>query len=78
VVTPVPVALSALQRPSPTSFQFSYSVNVGLRYVVQRSGDLLNFTPINTNTAASNPVTFLDNGATGAASFYRVGRLPNP
>jgi plastocyanin len=78
VVTPVPVVLSALQRPSPTSFQFSYSANVGLRYVVQRSGDLTNFTPINTNTAASNPVTFLDNGAAGAANFYRVGRLPNP
>jgi plastocyanin len=78
VVTPVPVILGALQRPSPTSFQFSYSANVGLQYVVQRSGDLLNFTPINTNTAASNPVTFLDNGAAGAASIYRVGRLPNP
>ena len=78
VVTPVPVVLSAVQRPSPTSFQFSYSANVGLQYIVQRSGDLMNFTPINTNTAASNPVTFLDNGAAGAVNFYRVGRLPNP
>jgi plastocyanin len=78
VVTAVPVVLSDLQRPSPTSFQFSYSANVGLRYVVQRSGDLLGFTPISTNTAASTPVTFLDSGATGAVNFYRVGRLPNP
>jgi hypothetical protein len=78
VVTPVPVVLSALQRPSPTSFQFSYSANVGLRYVVQRSGNLTGFTPISTNTAASNPVTFLDNGATGPVNYYRVGRLPNP
>ena len=78
VVTPVSVVLSALQRPSPTSFQFSYSANVGLRYVVLRSGDLTSFSPINTNTAASNPVTFLDNGAAGAENFYRVGRLPNP
>ena len=78
VVTPVPVVLSALQRPSPTSFQFNYSANVGLRYVVQRSGVLPSFTPISTNTAASNPVTFLDNGAAGAVNFYRVGRLPNP
>jgi hypothetical protein len=38
----------------------------------------MNFTPISTNTAASNPVTFLDNGAAGAVNFYRVGRLPNP
>ena len=78
VVTPVPVVLSALQRPSPTSFQFNYSANVGLRYVVQRSAALPSFTPISTNTAASNPVTFLDNGAAGAVNFYRVGRLPNP
>ena len=78
VVTPVPVVLSAMQRPSPTSFQFSYSANVGLQYIVQRSGDLTSFTPISTNTAASNPATFLDNGATGGVNFYRVGRLPNP
>jgi plastocyanin len=78
VVTPVPVVLSALQRPSPTSFQFSYSANVGLRYVVQRSSDLTNFITFSTNTAASNPVTFLDSVATGAVNYYRVGRLPNP
>lgn len=78
VVTPVSVVLSGLQRPSPTSFQFSYSANVGLRYLVLRSGDLTSFSPISTNTAASNPVTFLDNGAAGAVNFYRVGRLPNP
>jgi plastocyanin len=78
VVTPMPVVLSAVQRPSPTSFQFSYSANVGLSYVVLRSGALPGFSPINTNLAAGNPVTFLDNGATGAVNFYRVGRLPNP
>ena len=78
VVTPVPIVLSAILRPSPTSFQFSYSANVGLQYIVLRSGDLRSFTPISTNTAASNPETFLDSGAAGVANFYRVGRLPNP
>ena len=78
VVTPEPVVLSGLQRPSPTSFQFNYSANVSLRYVVQRSADLTSFTPISTNTAASNPVTFTDDGVTGAVSYYRVGLLPNP
>jgi len=78
VVTPVPVVLSGLQRPSPTSFQFNHSASVGLRYVVQRSSDLTSFTPINTNTAASNPVTFFDSGATGRLSYYRVRLLPNP
>jgi plastocyanin len=78
VVTPVPVVLSALQRTSPTSFQFSYSANVGLRYVVQRSSDLANFITFVTNTATSNPMTFLDSVVTGAVNYYRVGRLPNP
>jgi plastocyanin len=78
VVTPVPVLLGPAQRPSPTSFQFSYSANVGLQYIVQRSADLVTFTPISTNTAASNPATFLDDNATESVNFYRVGRLPNP
>jgi hypothetical protein len=78
VVTPVPVVLSALQRPSPSSFQFNYSANVGLRYVVQRSSDLANFFTFVTNTATSNPMTFLDTVATGPVNFYRVGLLPNP
>ena len=78
VVTPVPIVLGNLQRTSPTSFQFTYSATVGLRYVVERSGSLTIFTPIATNTAASNPVTFLDNAALGTLKFYRVGLLPNP
>jgi hypothetical protein len=79
VVTPVPIVLGSLQRTSPTSFQFTYSATVGLRYVVERSGNNLGiFTPMSTNTAASNPVTFLDNAAFGTLKFYRVGLLPNP
>ncbi len=78
VVTPVPIVLSNLQQTSPTSFQFTYSATVGLRYVVERSGSLTTFTPMSTNTAASNPVTFLDNAALGTMEFYRVGLLPNP
>jgi hypothetical protein len=78
VVTPVPVILSGAQRLSTSSFQFNYSANVGLTYVVLRSGALPGFTPINTNKATSNPVTFLDNGAGGAMNFYRVQLQPNP
>ena len=44
VVNPAPVVIgsASIQRPSSTSFQFSYSANVGLRYVIQRSADLMN------------------------------------
>jgi plastocyanin len=80
VVTPVMTTLSAPVRVPPTNFQFSYSANTGLRYVVQRSTNLLstNWTAIVTNTAGGSPVTFLDTNATGNPGFYRVGRLPNP
>lgn len=78
VVTPVEIVLSAPQRVSPTSFQFSYSANPGLSYVVFRSLALPDLSPISTNKAASSSVTFLDNSATGAVSFYGVQLVPNP
>jgi plastocyanin len=80
VVTPVPLALGAATHLSPTSFQFDYSANVGLTYVVQQSTDLSSpdWTAISTNTAASNPVTFVDQNAIANPGFYRVVRLPNP
>jgi plastocyanin len=79
VVTPVPIAINALQFSS-TSFQFAYAANVGLRYVVQYSTNLAspNWTAIVTNTAASNPQIFVDTNATNSPAFYRVGQLPNP
>jgi plastocyanin len=80
VVTPVPLALDAATQLSPASFQFNYSANVGLTYIVQQSTNLASpsWTPIFTNTATSNPVTFVDSNATANPGFYRVGRLPNP
>jgi plastocyanin len=78
VVTPITVSLTNSSRPSAADFQFSYSANVGLNYVVQKSADLLNWTPLVTNQAASNPVLFDDLNATNSLDFYRVGRLPNP
>lgn len=78
VVAPVPITLSVPQKPSPTSFQFQYTANAGLSYVVLRSGDLFSWTPINTNTSASSTVVFQDNNVPTTAAYYRVARLPNP
>jgi hypothetical protein len=47
-------------------------------YVVQRSADLKNWVGVNTNTAATNPVSYQDNNASSALEYYRVMRLPNP
>ena len=78
VVTPVPIVLSSPRRVSPSVFQFDYSANPGLSYVVQRSGALPTLVPISTNTAASANVSFLDTNATGAVNFYGVHLVPNP
>ena len=78
VVTPTTVSLSGFSRPSAADFQFTYSADIGLTYVVQRSVDLATWIPLFTNKAASNPVLFDDPNATNALNLYRVGRLPNP
>ena len=78
VVTPVAIVLSSPQRLSATSFQFSYTANPGLSYVVFRSGSLLSLSPISTNMAASGTATYLDTSAIGDTSYYSVHLLPNP
>lgn len=78
VVTPAPVLLTNGSRLSAADFQFAYSADTGLSYVVQRSADLITWIPLVTNKAASNPVIFDDANATNGLDFYRVGRLPNP
>jgi len=78
VVTPGPINLSAPQFLAPASFQFSYSATVGLRYVIQRSSDLAQWTGLSTNTAEASSIVFTDQKASGDQGFYRVGLLPNP
>jgi hypothetical protein len=77
VVSPVATSLSSAKTGNG-KFSFSYSANPGLRYVVQNSSNLVNWTPIITNVAPSNPAFFTNNLNPIGASFYRVGRLPNP
>ena len=80
VVNPVTVVLSSPQQLPPANFQFNYTANAGLNYVVQRSTNLLsnNWIPLVTNQAGDSSVTFTDINATVDPGFYRVGLLPNP
>jgi plastocyanin len=78
VVTPTPVVLGDASWLSPSQFQFSYTANTGLTYVVERALDLFGFTPFRTNVASGDNVIFTDNSATNALNYYRVGRTPNP
>jgi plastocyanin len=80
VVTPVTVALGQPQQSAGTNFQFSYSANVGLSYVVVRATNLAspNWIPLLTNKATTTPVTFVETNAVANPAFYRVGLQPNP
>lgn len=79
VVTPLQVTLGTPQLSS-TNLRFSYTANVGLSYIVQRSTDLVlsNWSTLFNGMAPSNPMVFVDTHATNNPAFYRVGRLPNP
>ena len=81
LVTPIDVTLTS-PLVSGSNFSFNYSVNPGLRYVVQSTDSLaspVNWTPIVTNTASANPSAYSESfSAATAARFYRVGRMPNP
>jgi plastocyanin len=79
VINPTPLIISSPSLPNAGHFQFTYSSDAGLTYVVQVSTDLLSdWTSIATNTATANPTSFTDPNATSATSYYRVLRLPNP
>jgi plastocyanin len=78
IITPQAITLSSPQKPSATSFQFSYTADPGLNYIIKRAGNLATWLPLATNTAVSNPMPFTDNSATGSLDFYRVQLVPNP
>jgi plastocyanin len=81
VVTPVTNILTQAQFQSHTNFTFSYSANVGLNYLIQRSSDLTSsagWVSLATNKATANPATFTDTNAVANPAFYRVGLMPNP
>ena len=78
VVTAIPVTLSNPVFSPPNYFQFSYSANAGLAYVVEVSSNLMDWHSLTTNTATINPAEFMDTNAGSGGAFYRVGRKPNP
>ena len=78
VLDPAPINLSNAERISPTAFQFSYSGTPGLSYVIRRTEDFAQWSPLATNTAVGNTSSFLDNDAIGLLNLYSVSLLPNP
>jgi plastocyanin len=78
VADPLPITLSNLTRPSATSFQFDYSGTPGLSYVISRTSDFVQWTPLATNVAAGATSSFVDITADGPIDFYKVSLQPNP
>jgi hypothetical protein len=77
VVSPVAITLTS-QTITNSQFAFNYTGTPGLSYVVQNSSNLVNWLPIVTNVASTNPVHFTDSLIPNGARYYRVGQVPNP
>ncbi|PYK96058.1 MAG: hypothetical protein DME19_20955 [Verrucomicrobia bacterium] len=77
VVAPVAVALSS-PVVSNGRFQFTYSADAGLRYAVENSSNLVDWTSLATNTASGSAELFGETFDVNVLRFYRVERLRNP
>jgi hypothetical protein len=77
VVTAVNTTVSGAAATANNNFTFSFSSTPGLRYEVDVSSNLFNWTPVATNVATGNQSSFT-NPISGDGNYYRVGRLPNP
>jgi plastocyanin len=79
VVSPVDIQLRS-PVATPNGFQFEYTANPGLTYVIEGSladGSPTPFVPLATNVATSAQMTFLDTSSGARADrVYRVSRRP--
>ncbi|MEO6035718.1 MAG: Ig-like domain-containing protein [Verrucomicrobiota bacterium] len=77
IISPIATILSSPQIANG-QFSFYYSTDPGLTYLIQNSSNLVNWTPIFTNTATTNPARFTESSNPNGFRFYRVGRMTNP
>jgi hypothetical protein len=77
VVTPVSTSVSGPAATVDNNFTFAFSSTPGLRYEVDVSSNLFDWTPVATNVATGGQ-SFFTNPISGDGNYYRVGRLPNP
>jgi chitinase len=77
VVTPLAVTLSSPIRNNGR-FEFNYTANAGLRYAIENSSNLVNWTSLATNTASGGTELYGEAFDVNFLRFYRVERLLNP
>jgi hypothetical protein len=73
-----PIALSAIPATNGLPFQLVLSTGANRLCVIQSSPDLVNWSPVFTNTTGTNGVfTFVDYNSTNAPQlFYRAASAP--
>jgi hypothetical protein len=69
-------AFSPLTPPSGGSFQFTINAPNGHVLRIDGSSDLINWTPISTNSVAGGSTTFTDSSAPSTNRYYRVVPIP--
>lgn len=77
VIVPAPVILAA-PAIGGGQFSFNYSTDPGLTYLIEVSSNMVDWTPIATNTPAGNSAQFSDSFVPADQRFYRIILLPNP
>jgi plastocyanin len=78
VINADPIIVNAPEFLPPGNFQFSYTADLGLTYIVQDSVNLIDWNSISTNLATQTTVLFTDLNATNGNAYYRVGLKANP
>lgn len=71
-VAPTPVLLSASAQPTNGQFTLQFAGSDGESYVIETSSNLMDWTPIFTNTQSNGMFTFTDTNTSDPARFYRV------
>ena len=77
VVAPVAI-LSSSPAVINNQLTFTYSATPGLSYIIQNSSNLVDWVPVRTNIAVSNPEHYSESFNPNGSHYYRVGQLPNP
>ena len=75
---PAPAFLVAQSRLTPEGFRLVWTSRSGLGYALDLSENLTQWTPLQTFTATSNTITFVDPAALGAARRFYRARLAAP
>jgi hypothetical protein len=73
-----PSGLVTPQVQGNGTFQFTLVTTPGKTIVIETSTDLINWTPISTNTVTSGSASVIDSGLTNTGRYYRARELLAP